>query len=59
MGLKEGQKIKVNDEYVEPITKHKLWEQPGWTSGRIRRLIEAKQAEVKAKFEAQAKEAER
>jgi hypothetical protein len=55
MGLKKGQKVQVNGEIVEPINKVKLWELPGWTGGRIRRLIEAKQKEQKDIYEERAK----
>jgi len=47
-------KVRINDEEVIPINKVKLWELEGWTPGRIRRLIEKKQEEVKAKFAAEA-----
>lgn len=43
-----AKKLKINEEEVDPINKVKLWELPGWTPGRIRRLIEEKQQAVVA-----------
>jgi hypothetical protein len=51
-----AKRVMINGEEVTPVNKVKLWELPGWTRGQIRRLIEAKQKEVKSKFK-QASEA--
>lgn len=54
----DKKKVVINEEEVVPINKIKLWEIEGWTSGRIRRIIEDKQKEVKARLLAEAAERE-
>lgn len=55
MGLRKGQKLMVNGTVETPIRKHKLWEKPGWTSKKIRALIEEKQVAAKRKFAEEAR----
>lgn len=44
-----AKKVRINGDDVTPINKVKLWTLAGWTPAKIRKVIEQKQAEVKAR----------